>query len=137
MADSILCCLFLCESCKWPSSLRLDRIWQQIQDRGVQPNDYPPVAFVCPNCTHTQIRSLDPDSPYYQVSDKLVTLAQTEDAAFAAWLPACEGNCIFHIPMYLVGKTLASKKAYEEWIRDGEKEINLHCPKGHSIHWRW
>jgi len=137
MASAAPCCLFLCESCGLPNSLPLDMIRQRIRDRGVQPNDYPAVAYVCPNCMHMQIRSLDPGSPYYQKSDTLVWMDRTEDATFLVWLPTCAENCEFLIPAFAMWNLSTHRQANEKWERDRPKEVNLKCPDGHLTHWNW
>jgi hypothetical protein len=137
MADSIVCCCFLCESCEWPNSLPLDTIRQRVQYQAGQPNDYPSVAFVCWRCMNIQIRSLDPDSPYNRASDTKVLTDLIEDAAFVVWLPTCEENCEFQIPLFVTWNMNTDVKSNDKWFRDRPQEVNLRCPNGHLIHWGW
>ena len=136
MADPIPCCLFFCD-CKWPNLLPLDMLRQRIQGQGIQPIDYPPVAFVCWKCMNMQIRSLDPDSPYYHKLDKLEWKDQSGDVSFVVLLTTCAENCKFQIPLFVTWNNSTDWKANERWKRDRPKQVDLRCPNGHLIHWNW
>ena len=84
-----------------------------------------------------QIRSLDRDSPYNRTSDRLEWKDQTEDVSFVVWLPACEENCEFQIPLFVTWDTNTNVKANDAWFRDRPQEESFLCPNGHSMRCRW
>jgi hypothetical protein len=121
------CWYFLCETSGLPTVLPLDRLRQLAQGRGNPPKDYPDVAFLCPHCTRIEIHSLDPDSPYYRQSDRVVESSQSADVISLVWFESCTAGCTFLLPVIAVSNSPTTAEAMrKDWSY-------LCCPNGHPI----